>query len=64
MTRKRDMKHIDAVVAEFGLAREQRQLLHRRITHQRLTHEEIREAAREVKEDFPGKRDRWDDESS
>ena len=63
MTRKRDSKQIDAIVAEFGLSKDQRKVLHRIINRQKLTHQEIREVAVEVKQDHTGKRDRRHDKS-
>lgn len=58
MVRKGDTKEIDAIIRGLGLSQEQRRLLHWAITGEHLTHQEIREKAKEILEDFPGKRDR------
>jgi len=55
MARKQDIRMIDRVVRAVGLSREQRRLLHDEIHGQRLTYREIKELAREIKRDYPGK---------
>lgn len=59
MVRKGDTKEIDAIIRDLGLSQDQRRLLHYDITGEQLTHQEIRERAKGILEDFPGKRDKW-----
>jgi hypothetical protein len=55
MTRKRDIKQIDAVVRKLKLSKEQRQLLHQVIHGENLTFRELLEVAREIQEDYPSR---------
>jgi hypothetical protein len=55
MTRKRDIKLVDAITKKLRLSMAQRRLLHRDITGRRLSFREIEEIAREIKQDFPNK---------
>ena len=61
MTRKQDIKLVDAIIKKVGLSKDQRRLLHNALDRQYvedLSYQEILELAREIKHDYPGKRQR------
>lgn len=55
MSRKRDIKQIDAAVRKLRLSKEQRELLHRAIHGEKLTYRELLEEAKAILEDYPNK---------
>ena len=55
MTRKRDIKQIDAVVRKLKLSKEQRELLHQVIHGESLTFRQLMEVAKGIQEDYPKK---------